>query len=84
MVKTRTSVLEIPGSIPTRYEFSVVGALLVFSKYLSRLLYTKHNEPALGQNTKQQQSKKEGDIPWKSILMEFLSSNQMLYLNTHN
>ena len=66
MVKTRTSLREIPGSIPTIFKFSVwkesgappyksAHALLVFSKKLSRLLYNKHNEPALGQNTKQQQ-----------------------------
>ena len=64
MVKTRTLVREIPGSIPTIYEFSVwketgappykcARALSVFSKKLSRLLYTNHNKHALGQNTKQ-------------------------------
>ena len=68
MVKTRTSVREIPGSIPTMYEFSVwkesgappykcACALLVFNKYLSSLLYTSRSEPALVQNTKQQTRK---------------------------
>ena len=62
VVKTRTSVREIPGSILTKHEFSVWKesstspykcdrALLVFSEELSPLLYTKPNEPALGQNT---------------------------------
>ena len=53
MVKTRTSVQEIPGWIPTIYKFTVwkesgappykcACALLTFSKQLSRLLYNKH------------------------------------------
>ena len=53
---------EIQGSIPIIYEFTAwkesgappykyAHALLAFSKKLSRLLYNKNNEPALGQNT---------------------------------
>ena len=52
---------EVPGSIPTIYEFSVwkeYGAhhtnVLALCWCLVSLLYKNHNEPALGQNTKQQ------------------------------
>ena len=59
VVKTRTSVRSPLymsfrfGRYLAPHHTKCARALLVFSMQLSRLLYTKHNEPALGQNTRQ-------------------------------